>query len=175
MASDSLDVSWRWREGGQRERGRRRVFRARAGRCSLPRELKTLLWLSGVVARTISSLCCVFCVLCRLRSEKVSSRGVARPQGRLHAEELEKAIHVRNPPSSSPTRRHRQQRRRRRPQHSGICFVLHSRLPLYLMASYSAYSPQFHPTSSPVLRGPSCFPSPSPHTFHPPSGIARAY
>ena len=43
---------------------------------------------------------------------------------------------------SSPTRRRQQQRRRRRrrPHLSGICFVLHSRLLLYLLASYSAYS-----------------------------------
>lgn len=47
--------------------------------------------------------------------------------------------------SSSPTRRHQQQRRRRGPQHSGICFVLHSRLLLYLLASHSAYSPPILP------------------------------
>lgn len=35
--------------------------------------------------------------------------------------------------------------------------------------------PQYYPTSSPVLRCPSCFPSPSLHTFLSPTGIARAY
>lgn len=114
-------------------------------------------------------------LLCRLRSKKVPSRGVARPQCRLHAEELEKATHVRNPPH------HRRRDDINNSDDDGdlsiqvfvsFCILGFSYiswphiLPIHL---------QYYPTSSPVLRCPSCFPSPSLHTFLSPSGIARAY
>lgn len=136
VASDSLEVSWRWRKG-ERERGRRRVFEARAARCSLPRDLKTLMWLcvsslGRSAASFSSSVPSAFGESFFTWSSTTPTQVACRRVGESHT--------CQESTSSSPTRRHQQQRRRRRPHLSGICFVLHSRLLLYLLASYSAYS-----------------------------------